>query len=162
MSRSRIKSNFMKNILPILALLMSVSGIAVSLGREEVRCHLGLESAACPREEEKTTEDTPATTPESPPATTPESPQIEETPPETTRNIEVSPEVSPSPESETPVEFTPIPENNPSPEVPPENPPTSETKAVEKTPDAEKSPDVNPSKEGETESIPLEVIPPGQ
>jgi ABC-type branched-subunit amino acid transport system substrate-binding protein len=41
MSRSRIKSNFMKNILPILALLMSVSGIAVSLGREEVRCHLG-------------------------------------------------------------------------------------------------------------------------
>ncbi|MDB9420056.1 hypothetical protein PN467_05850, partial [Microcystis aeruginosa CS-563/04] len=106
----------MKNILPILALLMSVSGIAVSLGREEVRCHLGLESAACPREEEKTTEDTPATTPESPPATTPESPQIEETPPETTRNIEVSPEVSPSPESETPVEFTPIPENNPSPE----------------------------------------------
>jgi len=54
MSRSRIKSNFMNNILPILALLMSVSGIAVSLGREEVRCHLGLESAACPQEEEKT------------------------------------------------------------------------------------------------------------
>lgn len=158
MSRSRIKSNFMKNILPILALLMSVSGIAVSLGREEVRCHLGLESAACPREEEKTSEDTPATTPESPPATTPESPQIEETPTETTRNSEVSP----SPESETPVEFTPIPENNPSPEVTPENPPTPETKAVEKTPDAEKSPDVNPSKEGETESIPLEVIPPAQ
>jgi hypothetical protein len=140
----------MKNILPILALLMSVSGIAVSLGREEVRCHLGLESAACPREEEKTSEDTPATTPESP--------QIEETPTETTRNSEVSP----SPESETPVEFTPIPENNPSPEVTPENPPTPETKAVEKTPDAEKSPDVNPSKEGETKSIPLEVIPPAQ
>ena len=144
----------MKNILPILALLMSVSGIAVSLGREEVRCHLGLESAACPREKENTSEDTPATTPESP--------RIEETPAETTRNIEPSPEVSPSPESETPVEFTPIPENNPSPEVPPENPPTSETKAVEKTPDAEKSPDVNPSKEGKTESIPLEVIPPAQ
>ena len=154
MSRSRIKSNFMKNILAILALLMSVSGIAVSLGREEVRCHLGLESAACPREEEKTSEDTPATTPESP--------QIEETPAETTRNSEASPEVSPSPKSETPVEFTPIPENNPSPEVPPENPPTPETKAVEKTPDAEKSPDVNPSKDGETESIPLEVIPPAQ
>jgi hypothetical protein len=33
---------------------------------------------------------------------------------------------------------------------------------VEKTPDAEKSPDVNPSKEGKTESIPLEVIPPAQ
>lgn len=128
MSRSRIKSNFMKNILPILALLMSVSGIAVSLGREEVRCHLGLESAACPREEQKTSEDTPPDTP----ATTPESPRIEETPRETTRNIEPSPEVSPSPESETPVEFTPIPENNPSPEVPPENPPTPETKAVEK------------------------------
>ncbi|MDB9505895.1 hypothetical protein PN502_02015, partial [Microcystis aeruginosa CS-338/01] len=102
----------MKNILAILALLMSVSGIAVSLGREEVRCHLGLESAACPREEEKTSEDTPATTPESPPATTPESPpattpespRIETTPPETTRNIEASPEVSPSPKSETPVE----------------------------------------------------------
>ncbi|MFM6063120.1 MAG: hypothetical protein ACKPAE_11990 [Microcystis panniformis] len=156
----------MKNILPILALLMSVSGIAVSLGREEVRCHLGLESAACPREEEKTSEDTPATTRESPPATTPattpESPRIEATPAETTRNIEASPEVSPSPEKETPVEFTPIPENNPSPEVTPENPPTPETKAVEKTPDAEKSPDVNPSKDGETESIPLEVIPPAQ
>lgn len=52
----------MNNILPILALLMSVSGIAVSLGREEVRCHLGLESAACPQEEEKTSEDTPTTT----------------------------------------------------------------------------------------------------
>ncbi|MDY7049420.1 MAG: hypothetical protein RPG89_12575 [Microcystis panniformis WG22] len=156
----------MKNILPILALLMSVSGIAVSLGREEVRCHLGLESAACPREEEKTSEDTPATTRESPPATTPattpESPRIEATPAETTRNIEPSPEVFPSPKSETPVEFTPIPENNPSPEVPPENPPTPETKAVEKTPDAEKSPDVNPSKDGETKSIPLEVIPPAQ
>ena len=158
MSRSRIKSNFMNNILPILALLMSVSGIAVSLGREEVRCHLGLESAACPQEEQNINEDTPATTP----ATTPESPRIEETPAETTRNSEASPEVSPSPESETPVEFTPIPEKNPSPEVPPENPPTPETKAVEKTPDAEKSPDVNPSKDGETESIPLEVIPPGQ
>ena len=154
MSRSRIKSNFMKNILPILALLMSVSGIAVSLGREEVRCHLGLESAACPQEEQNISEDTPATTPESP--------RIKETPAETTRNSEPSPEVSPSPEKETPVEFTPIPEKNPSPEVPPENPPTPETKAVEKTPDAEKSPDVNPSKDGETESIPLEVIPPGQ
>ncbi|MBE9244593.1 hypothetical protein IQ223_08560, partial [Microcystis aeruginosa LEGE 00239] len=52
----------MNNILPILALLMSVSGIAVSLGREEVRCHLGLESAACPQEEEKTSEDTPPDT----------------------------------------------------------------------------------------------------
>ncbi|MFN7556272.1 MAG: hypothetical protein ACK5QL_15035, partial [Microcystis sp.] len=74
----------MNNILPILALLMSVSGIAVSLGREEVRCRLGLESAACPREEEKTSEDTPTTTRESPPATTPESPRIEKTPTETT------------------------------------------------------------------------------
>lgn len=148
MSRSGIKSNFMKSILPVLALLMSVSGIAVSLGREEVRCRLGLESAVCPREEEKTSEDTPATTPESP--------RIEETPWETTRSSEAYPEVSPSPETETPVEFTPIPENNPSPEVPPENPPTPETKAVEK------SPDVNPSKEGKTETIPLEVIPPAQ
>ena len=154
----------MKNILAILALLMSVSGIAVSLGREEVRCHLGLESAACPREEEKTSEDTPAT-PRIPPRNYPQLPQnlprYQELPRELTA-IAKSPEVSPSPEKETPVEFTPIPENNPSPEVPPENPPTPETKAVEKTPDAEKSPDVNPSKDGETESIPLEVIPPAQ
>ena len=77
----------MNNILPILALLMSVSGIAVSLGREEVRCHLGLESAACPQEEQKTSEDTPATTP----ATAPETTRVEEKPPDTTRQIEAYP-----------------------------------------------------------------------
>ena len=93
MSRSRIKSNFMNNILPILALLMSVSGIAVSLGREEVRCHLGLESAACPQEEQKTSEDTPATTP----ATTPESPPLEETAPGPPRPSAPSPRNWPAP-----------------------------------------------------------------
>ncbi|MBR8829842.1 MAG: hypothetical protein N5P05_001201 [Chroococcopsis gigantea SAG 12.99] len=35
----------MKNILTLLALLISVSGIGVSLAREEVRCLLGLESS---------------------------------------------------------------------------------------------------------------------
>ncbi|MCZ8291224.1 MAG: hypothetical protein O9317_22800, partial [Microcystis sp. LE19-59.1C] len=79
----------MNNILPILALLMSVSGIAVSLGREEVRCHLGLESAACPQEEQKTREDTPATTP----ATTPETPRLADTPAARTRTVEPSPAV---------------------------------------------------------------------
>jgi hypothetical protein len=140
----------MKNILPILALLLSVSGIAVSLGREEVRCHLGLESAACPSQENQdTTDNTPA-----------DSPATEEkiTSPETTRNSEPAPEVSPSPD--TPVEFTTIPEDNPSPETEAENSPPTETKAEEKGSGSENSHDVNPSQDRNTESIPLEVIPP--
>jgi hypothetical protein len=37
----------MRNLLTLVALLVSVSGIAVSLAREEVRCYLGLESVKC-------------------------------------------------------------------------------------------------------------------
>ncbi|MGV2390759.1 MAG UNVERIFIED_CONTAM: hypothetical protein LVR29_28850 [Microcystis novacekii LVE1205-3] len=76
----------MKNILPILALLMSVSGIAVSLGREEVRCHLGLESAVLSGRTKNQRRYPPDT-----PATTPESPRIEETPRETTRKSNLPP-----------------------------------------------------------------------
>lgn len=38
----------MKNALTVLALTLSISGIVVSLAREEVRCYLGLSSLACP------------------------------------------------------------------------------------------------------------------
>jgi hypothetical protein len=36
-----------KNLLTLVALFVSVSGIAVSLAREEVRCYLGLDSSEC-------------------------------------------------------------------------------------------------------------------
>lgn len=38
----------MKNTLTLFALMISVSGIVVSLAREEVRCYLGLSSTSCP------------------------------------------------------------------------------------------------------------------
>jgi hypothetical protein len=37
----------MRNVLTLLALMVSVSGIMVSLAREEVRCYLALSSASC-------------------------------------------------------------------------------------------------------------------
>jgi hypothetical protein len=146
----------MKNVLPVIALLLSVSGIAVSLGREEVRCHLGLESAICPKEEtQDTAENTSTVSPETPTTET------ENTPPtETTRNIEPSPEVSPSPETETPIEFTPTPENSPLRET--ENSSTADNKTEEKNSHSENIPEVNKSSDRESESIPLEVIPPQQ
>ncbi|MEB3227255.1 MAG: hypothetical protein VKJ27_02640 [Synechocystis sp.] len=37
----------MRNVLTLIALLLSSTGIFVSLAREELRCHLGLSSTAC-------------------------------------------------------------------------------------------------------------------
>jgi hypothetical protein len=37
----------MKNLLTLIALFVSTSGILISLAREEVRCYLGLESLKC-------------------------------------------------------------------------------------------------------------------
>ncbi|ACK72478.1 conserved hypothetical protein [Gloeothece citriformis PCC 7424] len=37
----------MKNLMTVVALMISVTGVGVSLAREEVRCYLGLSSSAC-------------------------------------------------------------------------------------------------------------------
>ncbi len=135
----------MKNVLPVLALLLSVSGIAVSLGREEVRCYIGLESQACPREiPSESKPDRNETVPK------------DTAPTETTR-VEPAPEVSPAPSpSPAGTEAT----ISPSPEVRPESSPTAVTKEQEKTPVSEPSPEAVPSPQPTSESVPIEVVPP--
>ncbi|MEA5536521.1 hypothetical protein [Crocosphaera sp. XPORK-15E] len=48
-----------KYFLPMTALVISVTGVGVSLAREEVRCYLGLSSAACHTSEVKSVSPSP-------------------------------------------------------------------------------------------------------
>jgi hypothetical protein len=149
------ESNFMKNVLPILALMLSVSGIAVSLGREEVRCYIGLTSAACPQE----------TAPETKPDTTEKvQDSLSPSSSENTRNIEPSPSVSPQPSEPSPVleQTTPTSQSTTAQEEKTETSPALETKDQKKTPTSEVPPDVTPSPESSPQSVPLEVIPPAE
>jgi hypothetical protein len=107
----------MRNLLTLVALLVSVSGIAVSLAREEVRCYLGLESVKCLATEksqptQRVTESKPPESPEEkvvpPPQKTTESNPEEKS----SQKTESKPlEVVPPPESTSiPLEVIPPPE----------------------------------------------------
>ncbi len=100
----------MKDILTVIALLLSLSGILASLMREEVRCYLGLPSQVC-----KTTEK-PTVTPTSPkevgkPVMIP--PKIEE----------IAPQPPTLPETTILIPETPDPNDPPSQEI--NSPPTA-------------------------------------
>jgi hypothetical protein len=95
-----------KNLLTLVALFVSVSGIAVSLAREEVRCYLGLESSECAATRPITPVTTPPVTPTPQPAeqvakeeTKPSEPiQPSETPESPQESISIPLEVIPAPE----------------------------------------------------------------
>jgi hypothetical protein len=128
----------MKNVLPVFALLISISGIALSLGREEVRCYLGLESTGCPGKSTRETEPRSIGSPRS----------------KTTRTVGPEPRASPPPAS------APAPEPPISSGTLPEDTAPLPTGTAENKTSGEPSPEVVPSPELSPESVPLEVIPP--
>ena len=79
----------MRNFFTLVALLLSGTGIFVSLAREELRCHLGLNSPACltqeidspPSSAKKTRDDSPTATDSESPSTVqiPGAKQLQET-----------------------------------------------------------------------------------
>lgn len=125
----------MKNLITVIALLLSMTGIFVSLAREELRCRLGLSSNECKPASLPVTPEpsyvppqlskpfSPSPSPEPKPEPSPEStPVIEISPtPMPTPEIEIQPSATPTPE------ITPLEEAIPIPVIPPPSPSTSES-----------------------------------
>jgi hypothetical protein len=150
----------MRDLITLTALVVSISGIAVSLAREEVRCHLGFPSASCPQSSpvqgEKPEIDSDRPDPPSQPAAS--QPKIlrdrPESQPDLPDNTEpatpVLPEALPETPPEQPTATSPFVPNSPSPEV---------TKPEETTTDLS-NPLQSESSNPLDRPIPLKVEPP--
>ncbi|WP_013321531.1 hypothetical protein [Gloeothece verrucosa] len=163
----------MKNFLTVFALMVSVSGIAVSLAREEVRCYLGLSSSAChstdeshlsPRKIHFSESDRRSSSPRESSTQKRETQQHHEQTPEneplsrveeTQHNKEVK-DATPSASSNSSQEVT---LTDPSPKV--EEPPTAAPEVTAKPTEPTKEVSASSSEaQPLTHSVELEVIPP--
>lgn len=143
-----------RDMLAMTALIVSVTGIGVSLAREEVRCYLGLSSTACESLENKsaspfhlqqTTNKPPENKPSDTPTTEPILPENENSPSQTSSARESLPTLNPVDAAEIPSTEGELSISQPMP-----------TEPLSETIESENSPVSYPE---ETVSIPIKVEP---
>lgn len=155
----------MKNFFTVFALMVSMTGVAISLAREEVRCYLNLSSSACHSANESPSSTQNANSPSSQTESSSSS-QTQQTQEQKPLNLpssieeltkvgkEVKDAITPSSSSDSSEDTT-----NPSTQA--EEPPTEPTQVSEQP--TEQTTEVSsPSTDAQpiTESVELEVIPP--